>query len=174
MTDHVNSRVQRAQSATRHPDTQFILGRRLLVGRPLEFSEAVFEKNEKYFLGLIREGKIVVTSPDGTRIDSLPGGRLIFHKAGVKSHLEEGGGLEVPAQVKEKPAAPEPVAPEPEPEVVVDVAPAQEPTPEEPVAPEEPVDLEDQDEPQVLSSEEPTLVEADKGGRKDSSKKKKR
>jgi hypothetical protein len=166
MTDHVNSRVQRAQSALRHPDVQFVLGRRLIVGVPLEFTEAVFSKNEKYFLGLIREGKIVVTSPDGTRIDSLPGGRLIFHKAGVKSFLE--GADEMAARVEQQPVKEVPVTPEPpalEPEVVVDVTSAEEPTPEEPVV------LEEQDEPQVLSSEEPTLADADKGGRKDKKKK---
>jgi hypothetical protein len=82
-----SSHKQRALSATPHTAVERIAGRRIVPKRPIRVSEEEFKANETEIFQKIREGRLAVTLPDLTFIDSRPDGRL--YKVFVNKKIEE-------------------------------------------------------------------------------------
>ena len=107
-----SSRFQRTTSVTRHDVVLWVLGRRVIPKRPIAITPEEYTLHEQFLLGLVREGRISITTPDKTLIDSMPNGNLFYVTPGKPISLVDLVALQ------KKPAEPPTVEP-----VVVSVAP---------------------------------------------------
>jgi len=73
-----SSHAQRVRSPLKHTSVERVAGRRILPKRPIRISEVTFQQNEKAILAGVREGRLGVTCPDGSFIDSRPDGKLFI------------------------------------------------------------------------------------------------
>ena len=144
MVMNVGSRTQRYAAPKRHRMVTWVASHRVIPKKPLSLSEAEYKKHEAAIVGMIREGKIAVTHPDGLKVDSLPGGVLTHARVGQVTQVEGRDfkyGVESPCAPKPAVVAPvvAPVVPEPAPvvEEPVVVAPVEEVIPEPAPAVEE-------------------------------------
>ncbi len=113
----VGTRLHRAKSPTRHRFKLFIAGQRLIRNDKLSLSEAQFKANEKQIHELVLAGKVALHLPDGTKITSTVGGKLI--------HTNRTGAVQAspePSVPSTPPAAapPPPVPVQPEPQAVLE------------------------------------------------------
>lgn len=113
----ISSRTQRVNAPISHAANLWVLGHRVLPKRPVSIPIAEFEVNKDMLLTMVREGRIAVTAPDGTFIDSCADGTLIYFKEGKPVQVEDKIGkqsIELPKPVepvKEAPVVETVVAP---------------------------------------------------------------
>lgn len=128
----VGTRLHRARSATRHRFKLFLGEQRILRNQKLALTEETYKKFKDKINEMIFAGKVALYMPDGTRVSSLPDGRIVHRRAdGAVKILESVG-----AGVGESPEPP----PRPLPKSVEKALEPEEPIPT-PKKPEEPDDL---------------------------------
>lgn len=71
-----SSHEQRARSAVPHSAVEWLDGRRILPKKSIRVTYEIFSKYEDEIIKKVREGRLAVTMPDLTFIDSRPDGRL--------------------------------------------------------------------------------------------------
>ena len=71
-----SSHEQRARAAVPHTAVERVAGRRILPKKPIRISAETFKKHAQEILQKVREGRLGVTCPDLSFIDSRPDGRL--------------------------------------------------------------------------------------------------
>ncbi|CAB4131633.1 hypothetical protein UFOVP276_53 [uncultured Caudovirales phage] len=71
-----SSHAQRSIAAKPFSAIEWVAGRRVISKRPIRLTEKEFKANEKEILAKVREGRLAVTCPDVSFIDSRPDGRL--------------------------------------------------------------------------------------------------
>ena len=77
----VGTRLHRARSTTRHRFKIFLGEQRILRNKKLPLTEEKYKKFEDRIQEMILAGKVALHMPDGTRISSLPDGRLVYRRA---------------------------------------------------------------------------------------------
>lgn len=77
----VGTRLHRARSATRHRFKIFLGGQRILRNKMLPLTEEKYEQFKDRIQELILSGKVALHMPDGTKITSLPNGKLVYTRA---------------------------------------------------------------------------------------------
>lgn len=98
----VGTRLHRARSATRHRFKIFLGDRRILRNKKLPLTEEQYKKFEDKINEMIFAGKVALHMPDGTRVSSLPDGRIVHRRVdGAVKVLESVG-----AGVEESPEPP--------------------------------------------------------------------